>query len=318
VALPSVSVVMATYNRRDRLRPVAEALLADPALTELVVVVDGSDDGSLELLEELARADDRLRPVWIENAGASRAQQHGLEQATADVVLMFDDDQLAGPGLVTGHARHHVDRRGVVVVGYTPTAVPAARIPGRFVVALYARSFESDCRTWERDPNTILTSLWGGNLSMRRDDLLRVGWLSDDFDLRYHYDHDFGLRCRAAGLTAVFDRALRAEHLYTRSVDAFLREAEIQGAAILRLHGIHPDLPDFYHPLDVGGRPWETLLRLFRRRRFAALAERPFRAALAAATRLPERVEQRLGTFLWAVQAQKGMIRETERLRAAG
>ena len=40
--VPTVSVVMPTYNRRAQLRTVLAPLLADPAATEIVVVVDGS------------------------------------------------------------------------------------------------------------------------------------------------------------------------------------------------------------------------------------------------------------------------------------
>ncbi|MDQ4142512.1 MAG: glycosyltransferase, partial [Actinomycetota bacterium] len=103
--LPTVSVVVPTYNRRENLPRVLEPLLADPATTELVVVVDGSRDGSFELVEERAATEPRLKPVFIENQGVARAHQTGVERASGEVVLLLADDVIAAPGLVMGHAR---------------------------------------------------------------------------------------------------------------------------------------------------------------------------------------------------------------------
>src|SRR4051794_23694299 len=115
--MTTVSVVIPTYNRAARLRAVVDPLLADPSLHELIVVVDGSRDGSIELLEEIAVADGRLRPLWIENIGDMGARTRGAEIATGEVVLFLDDDVLPAPGLLAGHARHHAAAEGLVVVG---------------------------------------------------------------------------------------------------------------------------------------------------------------------------------------------------------
>jgi glycosyltransferase involved in cell wall biosynthesis len=63
VKTPTVSVVIATRGRRDRLQETLVPLLAEPAADEIVVVDDGSNDGSLKLLEDLAAAHPQLRPV---------------------------------------------------------------------------------------------------------------------------------------------------------------------------------------------------------------------------------------------------------------
>jgi glycosyltransferase involved in cell wall biosynthesis len=309
--LPTTSVVMATHRRRRLLRQVLDALLADPALTEAIVVVDGSRDGSLELLRTLTRLDSRVRPLWTENVGASRAQQLGLEQAAGEVVLMFDDDQLASPGLVTGHAAHHGRGERRVVVGWPPTPVPLRRA-GSFVVEVYAEAYEEDCRAWERDPGLILETLWGGNVSLRRSELLAIGWHDPDVPAGYHYDHDFGLRCRQAGLEGVFDRRLHALHLYTRTPAAYLREARAKGRAIVQIQRRHAGLADHY----AVGRPWETT----RRRR---LALRLRRLGLARSVGLPVLraagvarrygFEGRLGNALWDLEMRAGMLDELRR-----
>src|SRR4051794_2854924 len=277
---PRVSVVVPTYNRRSTLAAVVDALLTDPATSELIVVVDGSTDGSLELLRERAAADPRLRPIFTENRGELAARALGLEAAEHPVVLFVDDDVLAGPGLVSGHAAHHATRDGLVVVGAMPVAERLRRgAPAR----LYAAWYEQQVRAYQRDPDQVLRSLWAGNVSMPRDAARRVGLANPAFDARYNGDREFGLRLLEAGLEGRFDPALRAEHLYERTPRAFLADAQATGEGTWLVHALHGDVlgpfpaDDFARYLSPG---LAAAVRLARRRR--AL---PFVAVVAALAR---------------------------------
>lgn len=308
---------MATYNRRALLGRVLDPLLGDPAADEVVVVVDGCDDGSIEYLRERSGAEPRLRPILVENGGAVAAQQTGVEAATGDVVLVIDDDVLAEPGLVSGHLRHHEAESDLVVVGYMPTERPAVRRAGSFTSELYHDVYEFRCRGWEADPDNILQGLWGGNLSVGREALLAAGGIGGRYVLPYHYDWELGLRLRAAGLRGRFDRALAAHHLHERSYAAFRREARAQGQAIWLIenqhaHQLGPEqIRDRYHDRS----PWL--------RRFLAATDRPrvrtaSVAALDAGVRAAGRLgahgaERKLGSLLGHVERRRG---EYEQSRA--
>ncbi|GAA5181285.1 hypothetical protein GCM10023322_15550 [Rugosimonospora acidiphila] len=237
-----MSAVIVTYNRRDRLAETVAAVARDAYATEIVVVVDGSYDGSYELLSELAAADPRIRPVWQDNAGDAAARQAGVEHATGEVVLILDDDVLAGPGLAEKHARVHAGTPSAVVLGYMPVRRSPARRPGGFASHLYADEYEAQCRRYEADRSTILRSLWTGNVSLRRSDALRIGFRTDGRRLGYHSDQAFGLRCLRAGLVGVFDRTLRAEHLHERDLDAFVRQSRLRGQDRRALEELFGDL----------------------------------------------------------------------------
>jgi GT2 family glycosyltransferase len=224
---PMVSVVIPTYNRAERLRTVLDPLLADPATAEVVVVVDGCHDGSSERLEARAASDPRVVPVWQENAGANAARETGLRLAVGEVVLFLDDDVVARPGLVSGHARRHAATPHAVVAGYMPTVVPQQRRAGDFATLLYAASYEKVCTAYEQDAAGVLLNLWFGNVSLRRRDVLRIG-LTRPGAPTYHEDKEFGFRCVAAGLTPVFDRSLRADHHHRGSLEGFLRDLRLQ------------------------------------------------------------------------------------------
>ncbi|HEX8690637.1 MAG TPA: glycosyltransferase family 2 protein [Solirubrobacterales bacterium] len=310
--LPTVSVVIPTHNRRQQLPQLLEAVLPEAA-AEIIVVVNACEDGSLQLLEERAEREPRLRPMFVAEPGQTLALQAGVEAATSEVVLMLDDDVLPEPGLVEGHARHHANAEGLVVLGYMPVARPARRRRGEFAAALYLHDYEGACERYDRDPDSILTALWAGNVSIRRSDCLRVGLragagMPDGYG--YHEDRDLGLRCRAAGLRGVFDRRLRARHTYEKTTEGFLRAARSSGATRAAVHATHADavgpLPEDFFARGAP-LPGRLLVRLARHR----AAYRPVRAALraiaaAAGALRVFRVETHAGFLLGLVEQQRG------------
>jgi GT2 family glycosyltransferase len=309
---PAVSIVMPTHARAALLPVVLGPLLADPGTAEIVVVVDGREDDSMDLLERMARHDDRVRPLAIERSRGARARLAGVRHARCDVVLHLDDDVCARPGLVAGHAAHHVGRTGLVVVGYMPVALPPRRGPGEFAHHVYAREYERHCARWEAEPGSVLTSLWGGNVSLRREDFLRATGDGHDLVATRHEDLDFGLRCRAAGLEGVFDRSLEAVHLYTRDAADFTAAARMSGAALVDLHRRHARqlgplpadvptrmLPRVAAPLVRAGGRWRALEALVR-------------AGTRVAGRLHLfRLESAGGHLLWGIGQAVGIGRAT-------
>jgi glycosyltransferase involved in cell wall biosynthesis len=243
------SVLLATYNRRRLLPRVLEPILADPGAEEVVVVVDGCDDGSLELLQEMAQRDPRLRPHYVTNGGAARALLAGARLARGEVLVILDDDEILEPGAVTGHLHHHEPADDLIVVGFVAMSLPPHRHPGDFSRYLYAKQYARDCEAWESDPTGILLNLWGGFISMGRENFIRAMETAHEFVDGYHYDLDFGARCMELGLQARFDPSLRALHLYERDGAAHLRDARSSGRNRILIHRAHPNV---LAPLDAG------------------------------------------------------------------
>ena len=211
VPLPTVSIVVASRNRRHLLRRFVSAVAEDAATTEVLVVLDGDVDGSTAEIEKLRRQYPKVRPIATEGVGQMAALQVGVETSVGDVVLLMDDDVIAGPGLVSAHARHHAGTHGLVVVGFMPVRPSkGSSSPTR----LYATQYDKHCRRLESGELAVLDGLWLGNVSARRDEVTRVGVVSERFGVRWHADMDFGLRLRASGARGLFDRRLMATHLH--------------------------------------------------------------------------------------------------------
>ena len=94
---PAVSIVVPVYNEAENLHDlvdeVQQAMAAQPRSYELLLVDDGSRDGSRALLRELASKRPWLRPLsLIRNYGQSTALQAGFDHARGDYIVTLDGD----------------------------------------------------------------------------------------------------------------------------------------------------------------------------------------------------------------------------------
>jgi glycosyltransferase involved in cell wall biosynthesis len=251
---PPVSVVIPTFNRRQSLDKVISPLLDDPTTGEIVVVIDGASDDTFEFLTDWFNSEPRIRVIFQKNAGSAFARRTGILESRFDLVLLIDDDVEAGPGLVTGHARLHSGRDHLVVLGYMPVILSSRRKRGQAATILYAKEYEKICKLYEKDRTEIFRHLWGGNMSIRRADALRLGG-ENEVRLDFHEDLRFGLQCETAGLTAVFDRSLVSRHWHERSLRKFAVAAGRSGKARAEIIWEYPDLALTLNPLlDISSR----------------------------------------------------------------
>ncbi|MBU0674816.1 MAG: glycosyltransferase family 2 protein [Proteobacteria bacterium] len=92
-----ITIVIPVYNEVETIRETLQAVLATPYRKEVVVIDDGSTDGTMELLKTFSWPD--LVVLFHEkNKGKGRALQTGFEAAQGDIVLIQDADLEYDPG----------------------------------------------------------------------------------------------------------------------------------------------------------------------------------------------------------------------------
>lgn len=99
--LPSVSVIIPTYNRQDSLLRALDSLRPQTYPRdhyEVIVVDDGSTDGTGNLAWNAFPF--RVRCLRQENAGATKARNAGAAASSAEVLVFMDDDIVATPGML--------------------------------------------------------------------------------------------------------------------------------------------------------------------------------------------------------------------------
>jgi 5'-nucleotidase len=100
---PRLSIVIPTRNRVGFLRECLASILSGPAMRQVIVVDDASDDGTGEWLRALADPRVEALPLPV-NVGRAQARNHGLGLVRTPFVMFMDDDDLliaeAADGLV--------------------------------------------------------------------------------------------------------------------------------------------------------------------------------------------------------------------------
>lgn len=90
----ALSIIMPCHNSASTIREAIESVMGQTSCDwELIIVDDGSDDNTLQLAEEYAQKDNRIRVLALkENAGVAAARNSGIETAGGDYVGFLDSD----------------------------------------------------------------------------------------------------------------------------------------------------------------------------------------------------------------------------------
>jgi SAM-dependent methyltransferase len=124
-----LSVVMPCFNEAPTIRAVLERVLAQPCVGEVLVVDDGSTDGSPTLVREVVKTDARVRLlVQPTNFGKGAALRRGLAQATRPYVIIQDADLEYNPAEYPTLLAPLIDDRADVVYGSRFTSSHAHRV----------------------------------------------------------------------------------------------------------------------------------------------------------------------------------------------
>jgi hypothetical protein len=112
-----VSAIIATYNRDRYLRQSLESVLGQTRPPDEVIVVnDGSDDGTAAILQDYR---DRIMVLDQANGGKASALNRAIPQTTGDLIWIFDDDDIAFPDALARHTAVHA-RNPQIGFSYSP------------------------------------------------------------------------------------------------------------------------------------------------------------------------------------------------------
>lgn len=110
--MPKISVVIPVYNVEDYLAKCVDSVLAqDFQDYEVILVNDGSTDGSLKIAQEYERGYEKVRLISQENKGLGGARNTGILNATGEYICFIDSDDAIAPDTLATLAEA-VDRLG--------------------------------------------------------------------------------------------------------------------------------------------------------------------------------------------------------------
>ena len=161
-ALPAVSIVIPAYNAEETIGPLLDSLLAlDYPDFEVIVVNDGSEDGTKEIAEQYS-----VRLIDQPNRGASAARDAGLRAAKRGIVAYVDSDVTVERDWLR-HLVEPLDDHGVAA------STGCTIFLRNETCSSWMRSLDIERRNSRRKVDTRLAN--GPNSAFRKDVLLGIG-----------------------------------------------------------------------------------------------------------------------------------------------
>ncbi|MDQ3703086.1 MAG: glycosyltransferase [Chloroflexota bacterium] len=218
---PIVSVVVPTYNRSQSMQRLLHVLGAQTLPVdrfEVVVVDDGSTDGTPEVLRRSAAAlPYRLRVFEQQHGGPALARNLGVAQARGRLIVFVDDDVVPAADLLATHVATHESEPDAVVIG--PMSPPYDMPRPAWI-------------RWEEKQllaqyESMIAGLWActarqfytGNASLPRDRFLRAGGFDAHF--KRAEDVELAYRLHNAGARFIFNHRAVVLHYAARSFEAW-------------------------------------------------------------------------------------------------
>ncbi len=211
-----------------------------------MVVDDGSDDGTADVLAERGGTDLDLvalsQPV---NGGPAAARNRGVAHATGEVVLFLDDDVAAAPDLLAAHlARHEAaDDPQLGILGRVDWHPSVRRTA--FLRWLDRSGLQFGYDTWLREGpvEPPYAAFYTANVSLRRDLLIDVGGFDERFPYAAYEDMELAFRLSRRGFHLDYRPAAQAFH--TRSIDlaGFCARMTRVGESAALLRRAAPEFP---------------------------------------------------------------------------
>jgi serine acetyltransferase/glycosyltransferase involved in cell wall biosynthesis len=255
-AAPSVSVIVATYNRPALLKRLL-AQLAGQTLPAHAFEVIAVDDGSAEPVADQLKEFQAPFPLAIlrqPNRGPAAARHAGALQAKGEILVVVDDDMELPPEFLREHAAIHATHPRAAVLGRirSSASIASMSLSERYHASNLERFFDEVAagRTFLNG-----TNLCTGNVSFRKADYFAVGGF--DISMERSEDAELGVRLEEAGVQLIFSEAAYSVHSSDHADASHWRaRAYRYGACDLRMSKKHPRLSE--------ADPWRYLFSLSR------------------------------------------------------
>lgn len=235
---PYLSVVVISWNQLAALRRLIPQLLNQDCefeTYELIVVDDGSTDGTRDWLAEL-KSDRICILAGRTNTGRSASRNRGIREARGDVIVMIDGDHTIQSSFLSIHALRHRNENCVIVGKSVFVDDPDYRALNH-----YLNHGGAD----KLSPNEPLPGRYflTRNCSVPKDLLFQVGLFDEYFSAWGGEDLDLGVRLAATGVPIYGEPRALAVHHHLRPLDELLQNLFIYGRESIPLLVVkHPQL----------------------------------------------------------------------------
>lgn len=211
ISTPEVSVVLCIYNGEKYLRQTIDSVLSqDLANFELLLIDDGSIDGTLGIIREYEKKDSRCKVFTGPNLGLIGSRNMGIMQAQADIIALMDADDICLSNRLSTQVQYLRTHPNCVAVGSQVLLIdPEDRAIKTFLIGTSHREID-EANMVGRGGAIINPSAM-----IRKNAIMEVGMYQQDF--LHAEDIDMFLRLAEVGTLANIPTTLLhyRQHLFS-------------------------------------------------------------------------------------------------------
>ncbi|WLI08996.1 glycosyltransferase [Pseudomonas sp. FP597] len=226
-----VSIVLVTYNNLNLTIQCVNSILRNTTWPhyQLIVVDNGSDDGTAEYLERLRQAVPTTRVILnSDNRGFAAANNQGLREADGDVLLLLNNDTVVPGGWLDPLVRHLRDP-SIGLVGPVTNAVGnEAKVEVSYTDIQQMQAFADHYTAARRGHSFDIPMLAMFCVAFRRNILDEVGYLDETFGIGMFEDDDYSRRVQTAGYRTVCAEDAFIHHYGQASFRKLIASGEYQ------------------------------------------------------------------------------------------
>ena len=248
-----LSVIIPSCNNLAGLRKCLESIFSQKGVDfkslEIIVVDDGSADGTSEFLKEV-KAPCTLKYFIQPHKGKSASLNHGIKKSSGRFILLMSDDLIADENLINEHLKMHEEygEEDIAVLGYI-SAIPSddttpfmefiLRCPNTQYAPRIAYNFNDITCPDYLGPNYFYTT----NISVKRDAFNKVGLFNEKLDYGMQ-DIEFGCRFSLNRYPINYNHKAVVHCLRSIGLEKFMSQQSSIGEQFTVLAYRHPDVWD--------------------------------------------------------------------------
>lgn len=311
-----LSIIIPTYNRcalLARTLPTVFAQEFSACDREVIVVVDGSTDATLEMLRGF-KPSCAFHVLCQPNRGQAAAKNAGAKIARGNWILYLDDDIVCPPDLLSEHEKAHLQTDKSIVFGPVLVHPESSSTVATDIVSAWTEDYY--VRLNREGGPRIPEELWvGANCSLAREEVMRSGGFAES--MRHaHEDAELAIRLWKSGLHFRYARRAIAHQIYVKSPQLLVsKDAGWSGRNEVVLSRSHQEYRPHASLARLGGN---SLVRWILIKSASVLPFspefllRPIFAAVDVFSAVPamRHISRRLLQIRWRIETVRAAVRE--------
>ncbi|MCU7551301.1 glycosyltransferase [Chitinophagaceae bacterium LB-8] len=242
-----VSVIIPTYNGKHRIGNLLSTLANQTfQVSEVIVVIDGSTDGTKEYLEQ---GDFGFTfSIFVQNnKGRAVVRNKGAELATGDLLIFFDDDMRLEPNCIEQHICHHQKHPNSILTGAQIDDYKKASSDFLKYKCWLSRKWSDPLNAYKGQPLPLNNlHLTAANFSIAKELFVKLGGF--DSRLRDAEDFDLAIRAYKANVSIYYKHEAFAWHDDIVTATSYIKRLRQYQFAHRTLRRIKPEI---YHNIEL-------------------------------------------------------------------